>query len=341
MLVLHFTPVEALLGGFCLGVATVGRLAITGRLNGTSGIIKGYVFGSTSLWRLVCISGVLLGGLLAKWLHPSAFDDLPASYTLTRAAVGGLLVGFGSSLGNGCTMGHGICGLGRLSIRSLANVACFMVCGALAATLTGTAEALGITSQPASLQWPSSEVLRCGVALVATAVTGQLMVADMGRFSPSHSYAMEMATELISSLTYALGVTMAGMVRPSKVAAFLSITHAAWDPSLMCVMGGALLLAIPGIHWISSRMSTPILGAKFGVAQATSIDWPLLLGGCIFGAGWGITGMCPCPALVALVGNYSPQVGAFCLAVLLGMWLDGRVALAQAMMAQAQAAKAD
>jgi uncharacterized membrane protein YedE/YeeE len=116
---LQFTPVEALLGGLCLGIATVGRLTITGRLNGTSGVIKGYVFGHHDPWRFVCIGGVLLGGLLAKQLHPSAFDILPASYTMIRAVVGGLLVGFGSSLGNGCTMGHGICGLGRLSVRSL------------------------------------------------------------------------------------------------------------------------------------------------------------------------------------------------------------------------------
>lgn len=125
-----FTPVSATIGGMLIGLAAVALMAFNGRILGLSGILaQGLLSGRNALskpgWQLWFIAGVLLGPLLV-WLlggQRPAFD-LQASVPLIL--LGGLLVGFGVRLGSGCTSGHGICGLSRLSRRSAVAVLCFM-----------------------------------------------------------------------------------------------------------------------------------------------------------------------------------------------------------------------
>lgn len=119
-----FTPVSAALGGLMIGIAVAVLLLFNGRIAGISGIFAN-MFTKQSGWRIAFIAG--LAG--APWIY-MLFAGQPdvviaADYPLLIAA--GLLVGFGTRLGNGCTSGHGICGMARLSKRSFAAVAVFMV----------------------------------------------------------------------------------------------------------------------------------------------------------------------------------------------------------------------
>lgn len=119
-----FTPVSAALGGLMIGIAVAVLLLFNGRIAGISGIFAN-MFTKQSGWRIAFIAG--LAG--APWIY-RLFAGQPdvviaADYPLLIAA--GLLVGFGTRLGNGCTSGHGICGMARLSKRSFAAVAVFMV----------------------------------------------------------------------------------------------------------------------------------------------------------------------------------------------------------------------
>lgn len=119
-----FTPVSAALGGVMIGIAVAVLLLFNGRIAGISGIFAN-MFTKQSGWRITFIAG--LAG--APWIY-MLFAGQPdvviaADYPLLIAA--GLLVGFGTRLGNGCTSGHGICGMARLSKRSFAAVAVFMV----------------------------------------------------------------------------------------------------------------------------------------------------------------------------------------------------------------------
>ena len=119
-----FTPVSAVLGGLMIGIAVAVLLLFNGRIAGISGIFAN-MFTKQSGWRIAFIAG--LAG--APWVY-RLFAGQPdvviaADYPLLIAA--GLLVGFGTRLGNGCTSGHGICGMARLSKRSFAAVAVFMV----------------------------------------------------------------------------------------------------------------------------------------------------------------------------------------------------------------------
>ena len=126
-----FTPVSSLLGGVLIGVSAAALLIGHGRIAGISSILDGAVRnrGDDPTWRLLFLAGLVCGGLLIAWVHPQAFaTHHELSGPLLVAA--GLLVGFGTRLGNGCTSGHGVCGVGRLSPRSILATLTFIASGA-------------------------------------------------------------------------------------------------------------------------------------------------------------------------------------------------------------------
>lgn len=127
----------ALAGGAMIGLASALLLLTHGRIAGVSGITGALLQRTTPdrAWRLAFIGGLLAAGLVAQEVAPASIGQgIPS---LPIVAIAGVLVGFGTRLGNGCTSGHGICGLSRLSVRSIAAVMTFMATGALTATLVG------------------------------------------------------------------------------------------------------------------------------------------------------------------------------------------------------------
>lgn len=136
----NFTPVSATIGGVLIGLAAVILMFFNGRIAGISGIFSGSFFSSSGdrLWRLLFVLGLILGpliyGLFAR--ETIAFDITPSWFLIVS---GGLLVGFGTRLGSGCTSGHGVCGLSRFSFRSLVAVIIFMATGAVTVTILKTA----------------------------------------------------------------------------------------------------------------------------------------------------------------------------------------------------------
>jgi uncharacterized membrane protein YedE/YeeE len=123
-----FTPLSAAIGGALIGLAAVLLMAMAGRVAGITGIVDGaFSFSSRDRnWRVAFLAGLILAPLAGALVgYPLAAPPMPASWAVIIA--GGLLVGFGTRLANGCTSGHGICGIARLSPRSLAATAVFMV----------------------------------------------------------------------------------------------------------------------------------------------------------------------------------------------------------------------
>jgi uncharacterized membrane protein YedE/YeeE len=121
------TWLTALAGGVLIGLSATLLLWLNGRVAGVSGILNGIVFpkpGDLS-WRVAFLAGLIAAGGLYMAVVPGA--PLPRTdFPRAGLIVAGLLVGFGTRMGNGCTSGHGVCGLGRLSMRSLVAVATFM-----------------------------------------------------------------------------------------------------------------------------------------------------------------------------------------------------------------------
>ena len=133
-----FTPFAAILGGVLIGLSASAMLFLHGRIAGISGIAGGLVSpkrGDTA-WRLWFIGGLVVAGIVAAALAPSMLH-VGIERSSLAVAVAGLLVGFGSRLGSGCTSGHGVCGITRFSPRSLIATATFMTTGAAAAFVVG------------------------------------------------------------------------------------------------------------------------------------------------------------------------------------------------------------
>ncbi len=129
------TAGSAILGGGLIGMSASLLLIFEGRIAGISGIVGGLVGPRWSdvTWRLAFIAGLLVGGVVLLVALPNAISPVSSRLPLWGVAVAGLLTGFGTRLGHGCTSGHGVCGLSRGSVRSLAAVITFMVAGAVAA----------------------------------------------------------------------------------------------------------------------------------------------------------------------------------------------------------------
>jgi uncharacterized membrane protein YedE/YeeE len=128
---MHFTPVSALLGGVLIGLAAAWLFLVEGRILGASGLLGGLIPPRSGdwPWRAAALAGLVAAPLVARFLFAPAPPAIEANAATLIA--GGLLVGFGTRLANGCTSGHGVCGLARLSPRSFAATGAFMAAGFL------------------------------------------------------------------------------------------------------------------------------------------------------------------------------------------------------------------
>jgi uncharacterized protein len=132
-----FTPFASLIGGLLIGLSASAMLLLEGRIAGISGIFAGVLSPARAetAWKASFLAGLFTGGLLLRVFLPGAF-----AFGIVRPgsllAVAGLLVGFGTRLGNGCTSGHGVCGVSRLSARSIVATAIFISSGALTVFVT-------------------------------------------------------------------------------------------------------------------------------------------------------------------------------------------------------------
>ncbi len=131
-----FNWVTALFGGILMGISATVLLAFNGRIAGISGIVNGAIWGDArENWRWIFLTGMLLGGAFYENLLAPKPTPISTFAPLTMI-VGGFLVGFGTRLCSGCTSGHGVCGLGRLSPRSFVAVIVFLTTASITVFIT-------------------------------------------------------------------------------------------------------------------------------------------------------------------------------------------------------------
>jgi uncharacterized protein len=299
------------LGGLLLSVATSTNLLLKGRITGISGIFSNVIIGEASgfKWRSNFLAGLIFFAVIVFDLvgfnnkNSMFMIDSPAEYTAgletANWVIAGLLVGFGTKLGSGCTSGHGLCGLPRLSIRSIVAVGTFMASGIVIATLRGSKS--GNLSEIQVIQDNGQ------VNLIANGLMGASglyflysLVRGMGN--------KEEMTDVVIGFgvggLFSVALMMSGMTRRSAVLGFLNFDKN-WNPAMMFVFMGALLgnfVAFPKIL----RRSAPVYGS-FCVPVSKKIDWQLIGGAVIFGLGWGLGGLCPAPAIIGAI-FYVPHV---------------------------------
>jgi len=127
---------------------------------------------------------------------------------------------------------------------------------------------------------------------------------------------------LLSGIIFGLGLTISGMVNPQKVLGFLNIFDA-WDPSLIFVMVGAIIIFAP-LHFIFKKKSRPILAKNFISIENKNIDKKLLIGSGLFGTGWGLAGLCPGPA-IASISFLNPSSLIFVLFMFVGFFIANKI----------------
>jgi len=125
------THLPALIGGVFIGCSALILMLALGRIAGISGIASSLLVKNTTdkVWRLVFIAGIIIGTLLLQTIEPKSLPFRPEQSTVVLV-IAGLLVGFGSHYGSGCTSGHGVCGIGRFSTRSIVATIIFMASAA-------------------------------------------------------------------------------------------------------------------------------------------------------------------------------------------------------------------
>jgi len=305
-----FRPLEAVIGGLFVGAACGVYMLFSGRIAGCSGSLKAILLGPRETTKIAFTGGLLAGGALMKVLLPSSFSAPPAPSLLLAFA--GLATGIGTALANGCTSGHGLCGLSRFSFRSLVAVPTFMVAAIITTTIAsgGTVGAflpIGVT--PAATTGLAAQ-LAGGLALALAAGIALL---------PAKSTAREVYLGLWSGGCFAIGLSIGGMVRPSAVTGALG--PAAFDGTLWVLFCTALATT-----FVSFRVAARV-GVReatvWGAASPPPVDRALLLGSVIFGIGWGAGGLCPGPLLVVVgAAPGAPGLLLVLLTVALGMVLS-------------------
>eukprot|EP00929_Paragymnodinium_shiwhaense_P009428 TRINITY_DN1135_c0_g1_i5.p1 TRINITY_DN1135_c0_g1~~TRINITY_DN1135_c0_g1_i5.p1 ORF type:complete len:400 (-),score=80.97 TRINITY_DN1135_c0_g1_i5:229-1368(-) len=319
----------ALLGGLVLGVVVMFKTGFTGQVFGCSGITRSLITKSPPLNKIAAIAGLALSGPLMRFTY-GGFEDAPPLGTedrtllLVRLLCGAILVGFGSATGNGCTSGHGLTGLARFQLRSWVAVPTFMMSGILAATLTGSARDLPPPTDAEHVDMDVTKMLIAAAVTILFVVIGSLSTLKIARTLGWNDWKPLAMIDGIAGLAFGAGLVISTMVKPSKVAGFLDLGSGVWDPSLCCVMGGALAVTFTFYTFLYFKGGDikPFFSEKWSLPPRWGkIDPDLVVGSILFGSGWGIAGACPGPVWVLLLGNPSFEALALWGGMVIGMGL--------------------
>ncbi len=287
----------AAVGGIILGISCSIYLLTVGRVTGMSGALRS-VYSQITLQRkldprnIVYLGGLILGGSVLAFCIPTYFED--GYYPEWVMAVSGAIVGVGTTMGCGCTSGHGLCGLARFSKRSLFAVGTFF---SIALLVASTIEP-SLRSEWKPDQRPNDNP-GWVPAYVGIAISSFIVVVGFFKLRDS---LLEAVCVLVSALLFSLGLVLSGMVKPTKVHGFLALRDG-WDPSLALVMAGGVATNVVLFHFILAR-NAPVVADAWDLPKKTEITVPLIVGAVIFGIGWALGGICPGPGVVGLSGRY-------------------------------------
>lgn len=320
--------VAGILGGILIGLSAAILLLCSGDVLGASGIISSTCLSpittlrdASQHWKLSLLAGFFL---VSHLFLGDVYHDMEnglANLSWIAYLIGGFLVGFGTRLGNGCTSGHGICGLARFSKRSFVSVCTFMIIGIVTAILTQQATTPApqvfafLRASPYDMpiaKWKVGGALVTGLfallALIAPSFHPDATEDNSGMIT--HNAKAKLAPATVAGILFACGLYVSQMVYPLRVFGFLNVAlipQGTWDATLMFVMGGGVVISllsyqfVDGHNWIASKIAphrwTPLAkplvlqeGSCFSVPSNTVIDRDLLFGAVCFGLGWGLTG---------------------------------------------------
>ncbi|OGE51721.1 hypothetical protein PENARI_c012G03795 [Penicillium arizonense] len=304
-----FTPVDTTLGALLLFQGSSGLLLHNGAVFGISSLLSGIAF-NPSRDNVPIIAGLVSSVVPVYLFAPSLIPSYPAaphSWASAAATLGvGFLLGWGTKNGRGCTSGHMLCGLSRLSPRSLIATAVFFTTALLTANFVGggaNIPACGATPCYTPVYPSGPELVFMAGAVILAAITNFGIVPR----KVHRSEESRIAFSFIAGLEFGLGLLISGMADPAKVLRFFAFLTepSRFDPSLALI----ILFGIgPSLFtYMTERpgqvVAKPTLAEKWRLPTATvaDIDWRFVAGAAAFGLAWGLKGVCPGPAVLRTV----------------------------------------
>ncbi|KAF2689105.1 YeeE/YedE family integral membrane protein [Lentithecium fluviatile CBS 122367] len=308
-----FTPIQTTFGALLLHQATSLLLYGNGNILGASGLIR-RLFTSPTKGTVAFFAGMAASFVpLALWIPEAMtkYPTAPVALGQALATVGcGLLVGWGTKAANGCTTGHMLCGLSRLSGRSAIAVATFFPAAILTHHLVHPSLLTDVCSGdvPCYLPvYPSRETTTSlAILTVTTILAARTLPHLVAKWTKTEDIKCDpnvparIATQFFAGLELGLGLHITQMSHPAKVASFLSMPNwEVWDPSMALVMVFGVLPSLIE-NQIKGFSAPPCFNEKFELPQKTvrDIDWKFVVGAAVFGVGWGLSGTCPGPAIL-------------------------------------------
>ena len=314
---------QAVLGGFLISLASTLNLLLTGRITGWSSICyNAFTNPRESLYRWSNVLGLFMVSSLYTYHFGNDSHDSPNQFlgdiSLRLFLFAGFLVGFGTKLGNGCTSGHGVCGLPRLSIRSIVAVCIFLFGGMAIATFRSIVpfESHGNLEYIAmSYIFQTQQFYGVVLCLTIFAILGLLFFQTFVRKDTHHT--KDILVSVLVGGIFGLGLITSGMVRKTKILGFLAVDKN-WDPALIFVLLSAVGFNFIAFNTIIKNYQIPlVINQKLDIPTNTVIDFKLMFGALVFGIGWGLSGLCPGPVLINLF-LYVPHIVLFLVCLIIG-----------------------
>ena len=329
---LDSSAINSIIGGALMSLASTLHLYLNGKITGVSGAIFRCISLSNFSYNFAFITGMIFTSSFIKNffdpMTPPISSDSPAimespskfisDLSLFGFIIAGFLVGFGAKMANGCTSGHGVCGLPRKSKRSFVAIFLFMIFGILTATIRYHIPFLTPSSKNYEV-WESPTIN----FIIFIFSLGSL---GFNLLSSCKSGEKDKFRDILVSFgvgcLFCYGLIKSGMLQRHVVIGFLTLSKV-WNYQLSFVLGTAVGINYFTFNFILKNMSRPKFKGSFDLPTNTKVDKKLCLGSAIFGIGWGLGGICPGPAVIAFY-LYCPQSLVFFVSLAIGMLLESK-----------------
>ena len=322
MIDLGSTALNSILGGLLIGIASTLHLYLNGKITGISGSIFKCITLKNFNYNFSFLLGMVIISVYMKYynFNNGKFFEYESKFisdlSLLGFIIAGFLVGFGAKMANGCTSGHGICGLPRFSKRSFVAIGLFMIFGGIVSTTRYYFPILKPFFTPINIWNHYSSIYY--YMLIFFIACFLILVLNCLRKKGKEDL-RDIIIAFIVGCIFSYGLIQSGMLKRHTIIEFLTISKI-WNMQLVYVLGTAVGFNVLSFRFVLKK-TKPVYKLKFDLPTNTQIDNKLILGASIFGIGWGLGGICPGTSIIGFY-LYYPQSYLFFISMCLGIYLE-------------------